>query len=85
MKPAGAAGGGTAGGGGVATAKTPSKSARSRPGGGGVHNIDRNRGSFGDHEAPRFDRAVPPATCRRRARTRPQEDRVQPQRVRGFG
>uniref|UniRef100_A0A7S0KFG8 Uncharacterized protein n=1 Tax=Micromonas pusilla TaxID=38833 RepID=A0A7S0KFG8_MICPS len=60
MKPSvGAAGGGTAGGGGgVATAKTPGKSARSRPGGGGVHNIDRNRGSFGgDHEAPRFDRA----------------------------
>ena len=38
-------------------AKTPGKSARSRPGGGGVQMANRGSSFGGDHEAPRFDRA----------------------------
>ena len=38
-------------------AKTPGKSARSRPGGGGVQMQNRGSSFGGDHEAPRFDRA----------------------------
>ena len=38
-------------------AKTPGKSARSRPGGGGVQMANRGSSFGGDHEVPRFDRA----------------------------
>ena len=47
---------GHVGGGGMG-AKTPGKSARSRPGGGGVQMANRGSSFGGDHEAPRFDRA----------------------------